>query len=274
MIDLVCIDVDGTLVGSSGTVAPAVWAAAKRAREAGLRLAICSGRPAFGNTLRWAECLDPDGWHIFQNGASVVNLASGASRSRPLGEEIVAALVARSRRRSRILELYTDRAYAVEREDDRARRHAELLGVPFEPRPFASLDAPTVRAQWLLPREEEAAVLAEPHDGLTVSPSTSPLMPDTSFVNLTPAGVDKGSAVRAVAEAYGIPLQHIMVVGDGANDAVAMRLVGFPVAMGNAEPEVRALARHEVAHVDEEGLVEALQLAIGGRGARAAGRTG
>jgi Cof subfamily protein (haloacid dehalogenase superfamily) len=274
MIDLVCIDVDGTLVGTSGKVAPAVWEAAARARGAGLRLAICSGRPAFGNTRGWAECLDPEGWHVFQNGASVVHLPSGASRSRTLDGAVVDALVARSRRRSHILELYTDSAYAVERDDDRARRHAALLGLPFEPRPFDALRVPLVRAQWLVAREEEATVLAEPHDGLTVSPSLSPIMPDTLFVNLTPAGVDKASAVRAVAREYGVPLERVMVVGDGANDAAAMRIVGWPVAMGNAEPEVRAIARHEVAHVDEEGLVEALEMAIAGEAALGTRRSG
>lgn len=262
-VDLVCVDVDGTLVGSSGIVAPEVWAMAKRVRAAGLRLAICSGRPAFGVTRRFAECLDAEGWHVFQNGASVVHVGSGASRSICMSPSTVAALVRRSREAGRILELYTDTEYAVECDDDRARRHAALLGLPFAPRPFESLRDPIVRAQWLIPREEESTVLAEPHEGLHVSPSVSPVMPDTSFVNITPEGVDKGSAVRAVALAYGIPLDRVMLVGDGANDAVAMRLVGHSVAMGNAEPEVLAIARHRVAHVDEDGLIEALAMALG-----------
>jgi hydroxymethylpyrimidine pyrophosphatase-like HAD family hydrolase len=42
-----------------------------------------------------------------------------------------------------------------------------------------------------------------------------------------------------------------------------MEVVGHPVAMGNAEPELHAIARHRVAHVDREGLVEALELAMG-----------
>ncbi len=261
IVDLVCIDVDGTLVGSSGMVAPEVWAAAKRARAAGLRLAVCSGRPAFGITRRFAECLDAEGWHVFQNGASVVHVGNGSSRSTCMSASTVDELVRRSRAAGRILELYSDTEYAVEDDTDRARRHAGLLGVPFAPRPFDSLQSPVVRAQWLIPREEEAAVLDEPHAGLHVSPSVSPAMPDTSFVNITPEGIDKGSAVRAVARAYGIPLERVMLVGDGANDAVAMRLVGHPVAMGNAEPEVLAIARHRVAHVDEDGLIEALAMA-------------
>ena len=262
-VKLICIDVDGTLVGSSGDVLPAVWAAADRARARGVRFAVCSGRPGFGKARVFAERLDADGWHVFQNGASVVHVASGASRSRGLPPGSEERLVARARATGRVLELYTDAEYAVERDTDRARRHADLLGVPFAPRDLESLPAPAVRAQWLVSRDEEHAVLAEPHDGLHYSPSVSPVMPDTTFVNITAAGVDKAGAVRAVAEAYGVALDRVMMVGDGANDATAMRAVGFPVAMGNAEPEALAEAGRVVAHVDDGGLVEALELAMG-----------
>jgi Cof subfamily protein (haloacid dehalogenase superfamily) len=263
MLELVCIDVDGTLIGSSGTVAEEVWEAAGRARAAGMRLALCSGRPAFGVTRELAARLDPGGWHVFQNGASVVALAGGESRSAPLPTGIVEELVARSRATGRVLELYTDGDYATERDVPRTREHAALLGVPFAPRPLDALPpGRIVRAQWLLPEDEVAGVLREPHGDLTLAPSTAPAMPDTVFVNMTARGVDKGSAVRAVARALGVALGRVMFVGDGGNDVPALRVVGFPVAMGNAEPAARAAARHHVGHVDAGGLLEALALAL------------
>jgi Cof subfamily protein (haloacid dehalogenase superfamily) len=267
MIRLVCIDVDGTLVGSSGTVLPAVWAAAARARAAGIRLAICSGRPGFGYTRDFAGRLDKDGWHVFQNGASVVHLQTGRSLSAMLPTESVAALVARARGNGRILELYTDTDYVVESTAARARQHARLLGIPFAPHPFESLGGRIVRAQWLLPHDEERAVLAEPHPGLELSSSVSPVMADTLFLNMTSAGVDKAYAVRAIAAQYDFPLAQVMFVGDGSNDVSAMREVGLPVAMANADPDVHAVARRTVGHVDDAGLAEALDLAVATRSA-------
>jgi Cof subfamily protein (haloacid dehalogenase superfamily) len=262
MIRLICIDVDGTLVGSSGTVSTEVWDAAERLRERGMHLAICSGRPAFGHTRGLAERLDPTGWHVFQNGASVVRLPSGEGRSRPIAPEMLDWLIERARTTGRILELYTDVDYAVERDEERSRRHAGLLGVPFSHRELRSLRGPIVRAQWLLPIEQMEDVLLEPHEGLTYSASTSPMMPDTGFVNITPPGIDKSHAVRLVAREYGVPLEQVMMVGDGANDVTTMRAVGYAVAMANAEPEARAVARYEVGHVDELGLIDAFELAL------------
>lgn len=262
MIQLICIDVDGTLVGSSGEVPDEIWAATDRLLAQGARIAICSGRPAFGKTRGYASRLDPDGWHVFQNGASVVHLPGGETRSRPIAPDLVRRLVERSRAAGRPLELYGDAAHAVETDVPRTRQHAALLGIPFVQLDLLAFDVPVVRAQWLLPHDEVDAVMAEPHEGLTLSHSLSPVMPDTSFLNVTPEGVDKGAAVRAVAAAYGVPLDRVMMVGDGANDVPVLRVVGVPVAMGNAEPAARDAARYHVGDVDRGGLLEALGLAL------------
>jgi len=268
VIRLIGIDVDGTLVGSSGQVHPSIWQATERARAAGIRLTLCSGRPAFGVALDYARRLDPDAWHVFQNGASVVHLGTHESRSAELPPTSVHALMARSRRSGEVLELYSDTSYAVEeRASDFAQRHAELLGVPYEPRSFESLKGPIVRAQWVVLPAQAEREMATPHPGLEVSQSESPLMRDVRFIGMTREGVNKGSAVRAVASAYGVDLKDVMYVGDANNDLSALQVVGCPVAMGNASVGVRQVARKTVGHVDEAGLAQALQWAVAGGGA-------
>lgn len=267
MIGLCCIDVDGTLVGHSGVVAERVWEAAAAARAAGIRLAICTGRPGFGIARTWATRLDPTGWHVFQNGASVIDVGSGHSRSTPLPHAIRDTLIARARAHGRVLEMYDDHGYAVERDEPRSRAHAALLRVPFALRAFAELTAP-VRAQWLVDHDALAEILAEPCEGVVAVPSTSPIMPDTTFVNMTATGVGKDSGVRQVALAYGVDLADVMMIGDAPNDLGALAVCGHPVAMADADARVVAVAHTVVPDADKGGVADALALAIASRQSR------
>src|SRR5688572_11767765 len=70
VLPLICLDVDGTLVGSTGSPSDELWTAAERARGRGQRLTLCTARLAAGATRDWAEQLDPDGWHVFHTGAA------------------------------------------------------------------------------------------------------------------------------------------------------------------------------------------------------------
>lgn len=261
-IRLVGIDVDGTLVGQSGLVAERIWRAAQHLLEAGVRLTLCSGRPAYGVAHGYARRLDPAGWHVFQNGASVVNLGDGRSRSTPLPTGSIAELVAHSRAAGQILELYGDAGYVVERDTIWSRQHAALLGIPFLAQPFEALRQPVVRAQWLLSHAEAQTFASRVDADVEIAASTSPLMPDTTFVGITRRGVSKGAALQTIAAELGIALRDVMYVGDAPNDLSALNLVGHPVAMGNADEAVKRAAQRVVGDVEDAGLGEALEWAL------------
>lgn len=262
MLGLICVDVDGTLVGTGNVVREDVWAALADAHAQGVRIALCSGRPAVGHALEYAKRLDPDGWHIFQNGASIVNAKTGESLSEPFPEALLPKMIKHAQATNRLLEIYTDTEYAITVDNAYARQHALLLGVPFVYRTPENLKGTRVRVQWVVPRAEEAEVVAEPHVGLDLHPSGSPVMPEVMFISATRGGVSKGSAIRRIAKEYGVPIERSMMVGDGENDVSALKVVGYPVAMGNADPPALAAANYTVSHVDEGGLKEAVALAM------------
>lgn len=59
------------------------------------------------------------------------------------------------------------------------------------------------------------------------------------------AGVsDKATAIAEVAREAGCHLSHVAFVGDDLPDLAAMRLCGYPVAVHDAAPEVRAAAAY------------------------------
>ncbi len=79
------------------------------------------------------------------------------------------------------------------------------------------------------------------------------------LVEITPAGISKWSAVRHLAESWGIDEKEICAVGDDVNDIAMIRAAGLGVAMGNALPEVKAAADRVAPTHDENGLVQVVE---------------
>lgn len=79
------------------------------------------------------------------------------------------------------------------------------------------------------------------------------------FCDVTARGVDKGHGVRALCAHFGIPLEATAAFGDGGNDIPMLRTAGTGVAMGNANPEVKAVADYVTTAVDDGGIANALR---------------
>jgi hydroxymethylpyrimidine pyrophosphatase-like HAD family hydrolase len=70
--------------------------------------------------------------------------------------------------------------------------------------------------------------------------------------------VRKAVALLALAARLGIAPEEIIYFGDSLNDLEVMRAVGYPVAMGNALPEVKAVAWRVAPSNNEEGVARVL----------------
>lgn len=260
VLPLVCIDVDGTLVGESGEPTTTVWSAAKAARERGQHLALCTARGAFGSSADFAERLDPDGWHIFHAGASLIHTGTGEEVNEVLDSAQVDACAEVGRSNGWVVEYYSTREYAVESDVPAARAHASLLGVDFERRDRRTLVGGIVRVQFVVERAYTQAAIAAAPRGTAATSATSPMQPEYAFVSVVRAGVDKGTAIVALAAKLGTTASSVMMIGDGHNDVEALKVVGHPVAMGNADEAALAVSDHVVASVEKDGVVEALEL--------------
>ncbi len=78
------------------------------------------------------------------------------------------------------------------------------------------------------------------------------------MVNILPYGANKGAALRKAAEILGMPCSEIAAFGDSLNDLPMLRESGYPVAVGNAEKEVKDIAKYVAKKPDGEGVLEAL----------------
>lgn len=260
VLPLICIDVDGTLVGVSGRPTDTVWAAADAAIARGQHLALSTARAAFGPTFDWARRLDPDGWHVFHAGAALVHTGTDEVVEQPVPDEVVEIAGQAAADQGWTVEYYTTRDYRVSDDAVLATDHAALMGVPVAVGGPADMAGAVVRVQLVVPHHVVPAAVEAMESHAEVSTATSPVQDGVTFVSITPHGATKAAAIAAIAERLGTTVDRVMMVGDGHNDLSAMEAVTHGVAMGNAEPEVKAAARYEVPPVSDDGLAVALQL--------------
>ena len=159
-----------------------------------------------------------------------------------LREQATLHLVRRARNLNVVLELYTPDAMYVERRTDISEAHAKMIGVNAMKRDLAEVAAtePVVRAQWVVPPERLADVMAVEVEGVSSSAATSPALPNTYFVSLTHAGVEKGSAVKLLAEKLELKPDQLMGIGDSPGDLGMLATVGIPRVLSSGDPEVVA----------------------------------
>ncbi|HEX7003222.1 MAG TPA: Cof-type HAD-IIB family hydrolase [Trueperaceae bacterium] len=264
MIPLVVLDLDGTLIDSSGQVDECVWDAVEELRSVGVKMSVCTGRPSAGVALRVAKRLGHRNPHIFQTGALISDPAGDTLHVAALRESVALQLVEYARELGYTLELYTPTTLYVERKTQISEAHAKMIGVTALVRDLAEVARiePVVRAQWVVTSDQRAQVEGLPLPGAQLSSANSPALPNTAFVSVTREGVSKGSAVKLLAEMQGVPLRDVMAIGDSEGDVPMLEAVGHPLVMPSAPLAVRERFPVLAKSVEECGVVEALEKAL------------
>lgn len=267
MIQLVVLDLDGTVIGADGQVMACVWDAAAKATDAGVKIAVCTGRPGLGIALKVAERLGPNVPHIFQSGAHIAYPNGRTFKASALKEAASRALLGFARKRGYVLEIYTPSSLYVERKTPMSEAHAKMIGVPGLVRDLEDVIAnePVVRAQWVVPIDQAAEVAALEVPDVQLATAGSPALPGTVFVSVTGKGVSKASATRDVAELLKVPLEDVMGVGDSLGDVPMLDIVGHPMVMANSAPELLERFDEVAGDVADCGVVIALERALEGR---------
>jgi Cof subfamily protein (haloacid dehalogenase superfamily) len=244
---LAAIDLDGTLLRSDGTISA-------RTRDAlrTIDVVLVSARGPMG-VLEIARPLAISGRAICSNGAFVVDIDSGETvRQRLLETEVALELVHALRERLpgiRFAVEHHDFAHEpgfaawnwTPPEGTRVADVVELLADPTTKLILRHAEHETVAIQDL------ARELAG--ERLTVVASGS------EAVEVTAAGVNKATAVAEL----GVPAEHVVAFGDYPNDIPMLTWAGLGVAMGNAHPDVLAIADEVTATNDEDGVAVVLE---------------
>jgi len=83
------------------------------------------------------------------------------------------------------------------------------------------------------------------------------------FIEGNPLGVDKGVALARLADKLGVRREETIAIGDNDNDRPMIEWAGLGVAMGNARPDLRAIADYVAPPVDEDGVADVIERFVG-----------
>ncbi|WOF22815.1 HAD family hydrolase [Microbacterium betulae] len=93
-------------------------------------------------------------------------------------------------------------------------------------------------------------------EGFSVITGTIPHL-GTAGGEVSPAGVNKGTAILLLLDRLGVDAADSIGIGDNNNDLEMLRAVGLGIAMGNGTPEAKEAADEETEAVGDDGLAKA-----------------
>ncbi|MFP3466950.1 HAD family hydrolase [Leifsonia sp. SIMBA_070] len=257
---LIALDVDGTLIHEDETVGDAVREAVARVRDAGHEVMLATGRSwetaraiheEFGLTSEFVVC---------SNGALTMKRDGGSEGG--YRREFVEVFDP-----TEVLETIRPHlpsgSFMVE-DPSGFRRYTEGMTdwelVNAEQVSFDELlQHPATRVVVISPEHdtEEFLSIVDRMGLQRVSYSIG----WTAWLDISPDGVSKATAMERVRRALDIPRSRVVAVGDGRNDIELLHWAGaegLAVAMGQAPDEVKAVATRTTAPVVEDGLAEVL----------------
>lgn len=262
-IGLIAVDMDGTLLNLEHRISEANQKALRDAARSGISLAVCSGRMPEEIDDYIADA-GLSCWICGMNGCRVLDAPYGTlvEEHRMQTEKALACV---DLAMALDLEIYasagTDsilwrvpadeggRAWFRKKQEEgrsmrvgeAALREAAATGINKllmngDPGPLAEL-ARRVRAM----------------EGADVTSSWE------TNIEIMPAGVNKGTALAALAARLGIPREAVMAIGDQENDREMIAWAGYGIAMGNALPGIQAVARFVTKDNAHDGVAEAVR---------------
>ena len=275
-IRLIAIDIDGTLLDSSGRVPPRNRRAVQRAADAGIHVVLATGR-AYHHAVPITGELGRAAVLIVSNGALTKTARGETLACRLLPRHTARAVLAALRPRHQGVAVIFDRPDA---------RQYTFEGIDWS-HPQRAWYYERNRAYMTCAEPIEAAVTEDPVQvsytgsvgdiraladharGLAVAGELGFMLTeyaerDFSLLDITARGCSKGSALEALARGLDVDRGEVMAVGDNLNDREMLEFAGAPVVMGNAVEPLKARGWPLTAGHDACGLADAIKRALAG----------
>ena len=266
-IQLILLDLDGTLLTSDKQLTPASRTALEKAAAAGIHIVPSTGRifDAIPDLIRDLPFIR---YFVTSNGAQIYDRETDTVLYRgEISPQDAEAVYDRLEQLPLIFDCYCDdRAfmpadhYARVEEfipDPHLRKLVTDLRQPLPDFRAAMRGKSAQKIQAFFPTREQRIETARdlmwdfPHMSLTNS------YPFNLEINSRAAS--KGEALRFLCSHLDIPIRDSMAFGDGSNDLSMIQAAGFGIAMENAEEALKVSAKYVTASNDEDGVAKAME---------------
>jgi Cof subfamily protein (haloacid dehalogenase superfamily) len=264
---LIATDLDGTLLRDDKSVSPRTVAALAAAEKAGIEVFFVTGRPA-----RWMDVVSAHvhghGLAICGNGAAVVDLHGGPGKHRfvkvrELPRENALDAVRLLREAAPGTVYAVEQTYGFHQEPAYPKLHME---VPDDLLPAEEILAPGGRTA----AEPVLKILAyhpelDPDAFLTLArlalgdrvnvTRSSP----SALLEISGPDVSKASTLALCCAERGISHEEVVAFGDMPNDVEMLTWAGRSYAMGNAHPDVVAVASGRTVANNDDGVAVVIE---------------
>jgi Cof subfamily protein (haloacid dehalogenase superfamily) len=259
-IRLLLADVDGTLVTQEKLLTEQAAAAAQELHDAGITLALTSGRPPRGMSMLIAP-LKLQGAIAGFNGGVFVNPDLSVIESHLIDAATAKETLALILDQKLDAWLYTETEWLIR--DSKAPHVArEAWTVKFDARVVPSFtDAHLADAVKIVGVSDDLAAVAacEELAQQKLGKRASAARSQPYYLDVTSPQANKGEVVTMLARLQGIAPEQIATIGDMPNDVLMFRKSGFSIAMGNASDEVKAQASAVTDSNENEGFAKAVR---------------
>jgi Cof subfamily protein (haloacid dehalogenase superfamily) len=262
MIQLVAIDLDGTLLDSNGRISKTVRQTINRVRQNKIRIVLCTGRPLYSLnpiveelgldcadeyliSFNGSLLSDSHGKRIFFEQALTVNDYEELAN---LSEQLSLNIHIQSRdgiyTTNHLIDPYT--AY------DSYLNHGTINVVTKE----ILATIPIYKIMFV----GEKRVIDEAIRNIPghLSPRFNKMRSLDCFYEFLPLKASKGQTLQRLANYLNIKSNEILAIGDNENDLSMLKLAGVSVAMGNADVEIKKQVDYVTKTNEEDGVNHSL----------------
>ena len=257
---LIATDMDGTLLNDEHFTSAGNIEAIKEIQKKGVKFVLASGRPSFA-MFEYAKELEMDklgGDVLAFNGGQLIDMIDRKMIFHEgLDWEDIRKIYKLSCEIEIPMVLYGEDTVYASKDTENTRFEAKLCGMKFTE--FGSLEElkgygidKTTKS--MLISDPETVKKAEGHMKSKYGNDYFIAISKPIFLEIANKNINKGKTLRKLGELTGIKMEEMIAVGDSYNDIPLLEVVGMPVAVANANDEIKAMSKFESTSNNDDAL--------------------